>query len=325
MWPKVSLRCLIGPLCLLFPLACPCLAKAADYEQRRDSAALLIQGGKIADGRIEVRLSDTLTLSLRVEGPPTLQVEPIRALSPSEGWQVRPRAGPATMPCGAGRICWQQSFLLRPVRPGDLTLVVAPLRYREGSGTDQPRQALWQPVPCRVATEIQDVTLDELHDVTPPEELPAVPARKLSAVWIGLLGLLAAILAIGGVFLRRPKHRQVAVSPGRWAIQELERLQVPESSADGAVVQFHTRLSAVVRIYLARRFQVRAEEQTTAEVHEALRASGKLTPEQVAAVHTLLIECDLAKFARVAVSTEACRSRVLEARRVVERTTAEPV
>jgi hypothetical protein len=308
--------------CLL--LASACVAGLGAYEQRRDGAVLLLEGGEVKDGRITVRLSDALTLSLRVEGPPTLQVEALRKPTTSVGWQVRPKGTPATTPCGDGRICWQQSFVLRPERPGDLTLVVAPLRYREQPNSDRLREVSWQPIRFQVATDIQHPSLDELRDVTGPEELPAEPTRKLPILWIGLVCLLVAGLVGGGLVWRRPRPRPATRSPAQWALAELEHLPIPATGKDGAAAAFHTRLSVILRTYLARQFACRAEEWTTAEVEQALRSSGKLPLEQVTAIHALLEACDLAKFARSDVSAEHCRTRIREAQQLVEQTAALP-
>src|SRR5262249_41505341 len=141
-------------------------------------------------------------------------------------------------------------------------LTLAPLRVTT-EGVE--KEVTWKPVPVGVKTVVQKADPAEARDITPIEELPAPPAGRPRLLWAAALGVLAGVALGAFALLRRRAGRPVAVTPDRWALQELAWIAAQDLPAAGAVERYHTLLSNVVRRYLELRFQLRAPRQTTAE------------------------------------------------------------
>src|SRR5438874_3164494 len=157
---------------------------AAEYEQKQGRAAIRLDADKTEAGEVEIRLSDAMPLTFTVKGEAPLEVQLPETLASPSDWQVTREAAPERIPLAAGRVRWRQTFRLSPRKPGELSLAVAPLRYRSGPDAERWQEITWQPIPVHVRTEIQRADLSELRDVAPPEELPPLPERSSSFSWV---------------------------------------------------------------------------------------------------------------------------------------------
>jgi Domain of unknown function (DUF4381) len=307
-------------VCLLTgtaPLGPPALV------QQQGNAAVAVLAGKGADGGLTVSLSGVVYLTLSVEGPPSLEVEPGQRVLASDVWKVRAAVPPATIPLGDGRVRWQQTFQLAPLDRGEQPLALAPLRYR--AGREEAHTVTWRPIPITVTTAITRVDVGEARDITDIEQLPPVPPWWRAPLWAGL-ALLVLALAGGAWFLvRRWRRAAPALTPAQAALRELDRLAALQLPQAGRVERFHTLLSLILRRYFERRLQLPVRRQTTTEFLDALRRGPQLTPEQQQRVRDFLERCDLAKFAGVMPAPEACEAVVLLARTLVEQTANPPV
>ena len=169
-------------LCLLVSLSA---AGAAHIEQKQGAATLRIEVERIENGRPEIRLSDKITLTLSVEGSPSLEVQPLEKVTASPDWEVRQRFNPQKTNLADARVRWQQTFTLDPVKNGDVPLPVEADRYRESSGSIW-EEATWKAIPVHVSTEVLEADLRELRDATPPEQLPPVPVWRVPVGWAAL-------------------------------------------------------------------------------------------------------------------------------------------
>jgi hypothetical protein len=298
----------------------PVLARAAEYEQRKGNAVIRFNADKIEGGGVQIRLSDTLRLTVSLEGGASLEVQPPAALTTSRDWQVRQDGVPEKQPLPAGRLAWFMKFRLSPLKPGELSLAIAPFRFHSSPDTDRWEEIAWQPIPVQVSTEVYRAEVSELRDISPPEELPPAPSWGIPLTWTGpALALLLLLLSCWAVWRRRAA-RDATLSASQWALRELEAIPLPTESSNG-VEPFYTRVSDVVRRYLELRYQLPAPEQTTAEFLEALRRSPQLPPEQQKILRELLQRCDLVKFARAQPSREDCGQAAALARGFVQQTT----
>jgi hypothetical protein len=303
--------------------------RAAQYEQRQGPAAVRLQADTVEAGRVEVRLSGELLLTLSVEGRSPLRVgnsddavreEQTKAILASGAWMKCQAAEAAVRTdLGDGRQRWQQSFRLDPLKDGLIELQLAPLSYTEGTET-QPEQVTWQPIPVHVMTDVVRPDLGELRDITPIEEVPPGRSWPRPALWIGSGFLLLGLVLVLVELVRRRARKAVFLSPDRWALQELLRINALQDSSAAEVERYHLLLSDVVRKYLELRYRLRASQQTTAEFLEAMRRSPQLTQSQQELLQEFLERCDLAKFARAQPSPEECQAVAGMARRFVEET-----
>jgi hypothetical protein len=304
--------------CLVWlSLAVPSLA--GPYEQRKGNAIVRLDAEKGEGGRVQIRLSDTLHLTVSMEGDSSFEVQPPTALTTSKDWQVRREAGPEKIALAGSRVSWSMRFRLTPLKPGELSLGLAPFRFRSNPETDRWEEITWQPIPVQVSTEVYRADVSELRDIAPPEELRPAPSWRIPLTWTGAALAFLLLLLSGWALWRRRGGRDAALSASQWALRELEAIPLPPQTCDG-VESFSIRLSDVVRSYLELRYQLPAPLQTTAEFLETMRRSPQLQPEQQALLRDVLEGCDLVKFARAQPSAEECSKIAALARAFVEQT-----
>jgi hypothetical protein len=304
-----------------FSLSIPTASSGMEYQQKQGSATVRVEADKVEAGRVEIRLSDQLLLTVSVEGGSDLEMQPFQPFARSDDWVMRGEWPPEKIPLAAGRVRWLQKFRLAPLKPGELSLSLAPLRFRVNASEDRWEEAVWQPIPVNVTTEIYRAELSELRDVAPPEELPPEPSWGIPLLWAGLALVFLLLLLSGWALMKRRGPDDSTLPPREWAVRELEALVLPTSFTDRDIEQFYTRLSDVLRKYVELRYHIPAPEQTTAEFLETLRGSPELQDER-AALCDLLERCDLVKFARAQSSVEECRTAAEMARAFVEQTAA---
>jgi hypothetical protein len=281
--------------------------------------------GRLRLSAAEVRLSGELRLTMTVEGPAPVVVEPLPSpWAVGVDWRVTPAGPPETEPLPAGRQRWHQAFRAAPFRPGDeVPLALKPVRFRAG-GSPQVRELDFaeSPLPVRVRTEVLQ---PELKDIRPPtgveEETPA-PADRSGVAWLAVaLGVLAAVAAVLGVVSwRRRRGRVPPLSPTQRALAELDRLGQSLTAAGPVPVRVLDALADAVRRYLEDRFDIAARRRTTHELLAALQAGDRLPAELLPPLQRLLERCDLAKFAGLGVTVEEGRELVRQARQLVEQT-----
>lgn len=117
---------------------------------------------------------------------------------------------------------------------------------------------------------------------------------------------IAAIALAIGIWYYLRRRRLVAeprpasappLSPEAWAEARLAELEADQLWHKGEIKTHYSRLTAIFREYLERRYAIRALEQTTPEIVQQLRHSG-LPPDVVDDAGQLLQIADLVKFAK---------------------------
>jgi hypothetical protein len=303
--------------------ACP--VRAADYEQKQGPAVLRIEAEKIEDGKIEMRLSDKLRVTLTVEGPGTLEVEKPAVLTPSKSWQVRQLDEPETVALSNGGSSWRQTALIEPDTKGELSLQIAPVRYRPQAGKGEWQTVKWQPVTIHVTTSVVRADPSQARDITPPEDIPEAKSPwKAVLIWTGVAFLVLGAILGALELKRRLSPPRPELAPHEWALRELDRLEALGLPEHGQAERFHTFVSDAIRRYLELRYQLRAPRQTTAEFLEAMRQAPQLSADQRMLLRDFLERCDLAKFARAEYSTAECKATATMARNFVEQTKPTP-
>ncbi len=148
---------------------------------------------------------------------------------------------------------------------------------------------------------------NDLRDLKKQAEI-AEPTRWL--IWIGLgLGIIAAGLLFWW-WSRRRRRRQVqstpvlpGVDPLEQAEADLRALMAQGLLQKGLVKHYYVRISEIVKRALEAGYEIQTIEKTTSEIMTELRpipTQGVVEPEAAALeqVETLLLSCDMVKFAR---------------------------
>ena len=146
-----------------------------------------------------------------------------------------------------------------------------------------------------------------------------------------LLSLAGLLLVAAAVWLWRRYGRRGAVAdeivdnvpPHERAIRELERLSGEKLWQNGRIKEYYTRLSDIVRDYMARRYGFPALEMTTPELMERLRGAD-VDKRECDRAGEILGLADLVKFAKYMPSVERHNEVYDEAYIFVEETKEMP-
>jgi hypothetical protein len=139
----------------------------------------------------------------------------------------------------------------------------------------------------------------EFRDVKGPVELPISRTWAWLGWAAGGLGA-AAVLAILVLWLVRRARRpapEIIIPPHEWAFEQLQRLADEQLVEQAQVHEFYYRLSMIVRMYIERRFNLRAPEQTTEEFLVEVRRNSLLATRYRDMLGQFLAACDMVKYA----------------------------
>ncbi len=278
---------------------------------QRQGPVSLSTTAAVANGMVELRLSELLLLTVRLEGQaPVAVAEPLRIV-PHPAWQSRPVAKSVVPGPDPERGGWQQTLVLEPLLPGAQDLQLEPLRWRQGQGPWQT--VTWQPLAVKVSTEVGQPDVKELRDITAIEGL-AEPASGWAGWWSGALALLGCSgLLAWAWWSGRRRRRQAPRAGAAWTLRRLDKLLARDLPAAGQGRRFHALLSKLVRGYLEKHWQLPARRRPTAETLPA--AAAVLSATQQAPLAEILDRCARAQFAPQTPSPEECR-QVAELARV---------
>jgi hypothetical protein len=266
----------------------------------------------------EVRLSESVRVTLAVEGDAPLRVElPAEVLDEQSSavWRARPDGPAAVTDLPGGRQRWARTYRVDPYVPGKAVhLGFAPAKVSAG----RDPQSKEVPFASKAVTVTTEVAGDAAA-ARPPTGIEEWPPAGGAA---GLPGERAAILvavgvaaaAAGAVLVRLLRRRPVSPpAPEAWAARELAALG--QASDDPA---FADRLSDTLRRFAEARTRAAATKLTTAELRAELERSGEWPPERAADLVAVLDRCDRVKFAADRPTADEAAGLLQLARRVVE-------
>lgn len=225
-------------------------------------------------------------------------------------------------PAPDGHVVFTRWWQLVAWSPGHHLLQSPEVRYRSAGGELQTAQAADVGVTVESVLERAGDVAD-IRDVKPPEAIP-IDWRPYYAI-AGGLAVLALLVALAYRFVVGPKRAAPAVPPPPAhvvALAALDALRARGLVERGAMKDFYSALSDIVRRYLEDRFRLRAPEMTTEEFLLVTSRDGRLAAGHRRLLGDFLTESDLVKFARH-VPTLSDGERAFEAaRRFVTDTTA---
>lgn len=274
---------------------------APHYHDGMDPDAPPITAHLTAD-RTALRLSETLSVTLTVQGPDPLRVEPITdpLIDVSAAvWKIDPD-GPVVRTAGAdGTTRWEQVYRLSPFVPGnEIPVTFRPVRV---SGVE----VAVPPLTVRVTTSLTAPVPDDVRPVTGVQSLPPPsverPVGPLFALAVALVIIAAAVLT----FFRR-RRATVAVSPQEWAVTQLDAFDADLNAGRRPAASTAGRLTDVIRGYLSRRFGLTVDPYTTEELLRAGDRAAVWTTDGRAVVASVLESCDRAKYAGQDFSGDEC-------------------
>ena len=127
--------------------------------------------------------------------------------------------------------------------------------------------------------------------------------------WV-LLGLLIAGHAVGGWYLYKWIMKRKAMKKGEYvepeakrpaeevAIEKLDKIREEKIWQQGRQKDYHTELTDVVREYIAERYNISSQEQTSSEILEDIRPVLQMRRDLYDSLKRMLSLADLVKFAK---------------------------
>ena len=226
-------------------------------------------------------------------------------------------------PTPDGKLRWTQRYSIEFFLPGEYELPPATLTYVDaraaaGSATPppsagaRPTEAIASGTisPHELKTEAIKVVARATEEATlSPEELKKIavlPPVELPDPWSRwwLLAPVGVLAAVGFLiwFAHRLRFESVApvvvIPAHEWARRQFAALVAADLIARGHVQEFYYRISAVVRGYIERRFDVSAPEMTTEEFLAAAARDQRFDAAATLELRRFLTACDLVKYAR---------------------------
>lgn len=212
-----------------------------------------------------------------------------------------------------GRSVESRTFVLEPLTPGEYTIPALELGFRRAGGAPDASSAVEAPSEgteeIALRTEPITITIRSLLD----DEADAALAAAKGVVdappapiwpWIGLGAGGVMVLGAAGAlaFMLRRRSASVVAQPAPIpahieAMQSLTALIARRDIERAAFEPFFTDLSAILRRYIERRFDLHAPLLTTEEFLRDARSSPVFRAEHAGELARFLSLCDLVKFA----------------------------
>lgn len=140
------------------------------------------------------------------------------------------------------------------------------------------------------------LTLQNLRDIKPPVEIPVSP---LPFILIGLTILLAVFGAIWVYLRKRRQHDEIPITeeivvnpPHEIAFEQLNNLKDAECDME----TYHTRISYILREYIALRYRIPALALTSTHLLQQLTLK-QVGDSVISRIQQFFASCDTVKFA----------------------------
>lgn len=205
------------------------------------------------------------------------------------------------------------------------TYMIPSLDFIVGGKKESTNKLEISVLPVKVKAEDK---IDDFSDVAVPFELnpngdlPDEDADTLLWWIIGCVVLILALITVTYILYNRngtifPRFRQVP--PYQQALEKLAKLEKQSLPQKGKTKEYYTRLTAIIRKYLEKQFEVKTMEKTSGEILSQIESNPELSVHYKE-ISELLNTADFVKFAKGNTNEEENRRYMSEARTFVEDT-----
>lgn len=217
---------------------------------------------------------------------------------------------------GEDKVRLKQELLITSFDSGRHELPPIHFPFVSALGADTIKSAI---IYLDVSTMPLDGT-DEITDIKPIYELPI----DWSDIWPWLLIILSILLGVALVgfgiyaFVRWRQNKPIfgppkpLEPPHTVALRELDRLRAEKLWQNNRAKEYHTRLSDIVRTYIAGRFYVPAMEMTSDEILGGLLDTGFNDNSMMERLSKMFVLSDLVKFAKAEPMPDENESALLD-------------
>lgn len=263
-------------------------------------------------------IGDEINLRVSVSHHPDIQVLQITAENLSD-FEIKKTTDFSTKE--DGRILEGKNVVLTTYLLGEYVVRPFTIQYRTKNGDVKELQSNNLYVTMESVDKSKDTKTD-IRGVKGVQKLKNTMFRWL----LGLLGVVAG-LGIGLWFYLRKKRAlsqakpEVVLSPHEEAYLSLSQLKNSDFIRKGLIKQYFFRMSEVLRIYIERRYQIRALESTTYELMRDLKPL--IQPDQKQLIEDVVTFCDLVKFAKYIPTALEIIQQSNQAKAVIDQTKEE--
>lgn len=241
-------------------------------------------------------------LTVAVEGPVGLVVDPVQVEDAWKVWEVRVSSAWRQED---RRTVWSQVVALKQTAPGVRPLPSVRVGFR-ASPTSPTESVQWREI------------LGRSRDAITPDPPPPAPPPTRLWQWV-VFAIVCVVLALvgGWGWLRLARKEPVPLLPHEQATLEIAHLE--EQSANQTIDWFATRLHEILRRYLAARFDTPALQQTTRDLLADLSVKSILPEDQHRLLSELLEQMDRERFSPARSQVET-RQWAEQARELIRQT-----
>jgi hypothetical protein len=216
-----------------------------------------------------------------------------------------------------------REYLVASFAPGWNTVPPQPVAFNTGELAD----TVYTTAQLLTVLAPQVDTTQAIMPIKPPVNTPVTLAEVLPWALAGYGALLLLTLVAALIWIRLQKEQdpeQFIVKPTEpahvVAFRELEKLRKEDLPGKGKLKEYYTRLTWIIRGYMARQFDIHALESTTTEIIEAFSVRYTEQNGLLNSLEQLLMLADLVKFAKEAPSREENERHLQHAEDFVEKT-----
>ncbi len=227
--------------------------------------------GKAVVDSTRVLLGDQMRLRIELSVPNDAVLEPLNLdmVAADSVFEVLAESKWDTLGTAGDKLRLQKNLLFIAWDSGYHRLAAIPVVYKLGGITDT---FFTRDIPIQVDLPKVDTALADIKPIL------TEPVKLQDFVWY-IVGVALLVLAILLVLYLRKRKKDLVVAPPpvvqllphELALQQLEALQAQQIWQSGAVKDYHSALTHIVREYLENRYGIQALEQTTDEILVQLR------------------------------------------------------
>ena len=207
-----------------------------------------------------------------------------------------------TLSMGDGKYHLRKKWRMTSFEPAMYNIDSLGVLYTDGRTVD----TLYAPNALELAVQMipVDTAQKTIYDIKQPLRMPVLfgevveTGSRVLGVLVALAALVLAVVLVVRKLRRKGGEAEKPKEPAHVvAIRELEALHNQKLWQNGKVKEYYSRLTEILRAYLAGRYGVGAMEMTTDEIVVSMKSLA-LTKKQSASLGELLAESDLVKFAK---------------------------
>ncbi len=239
----------------------------------------------------------------------------VAELKAPDGLQVNGKAEIEMYGVGLTSCVWKVKFGAQPYRTGKIPASKMEVTFNEGKNPESPK-SLTVAVP---GLEIKPLPVGNSQELALAGKVePETASGSTWYAWLIVAGLLFLLAIIYLYYRRGGAAERIILTPWSIALSELADLKNNLKSGKVKGEPCFSRLTDVVRIYLEKRFKLKAPQQTTDEFMQDLeRPASPLNEHHRHFLKEFMTSADLVKFANLPADMHLLENALVKAEELV--------